>query len=85
MPAPFYNSSKAAMNYLTAYWARLYKDDGFKVNCVCPGYRATGLNDAELSADTDPALGAVRAVQIATEGEEGRSGTYTHMDGEYPW
>jgi len=38
-----------------------------------------------LTAETDPALGAVRAVELALEGNDGATGTYSHSDGTYPW
>lgn len=85
IPVPWYSSSKAAMNYLCAYYAKKYPE--WKVNAVCPGKRATGLHktDLELDDETDPALGATRAVQLALEGEDGVTGTYSYNDGTYPW
>ena len=71
------------MNYLAAFYTRKYP--AWKVNAVCPGYRATGLNGAELSEATDPKLGAVRACQLLLEGKEGISGTYSNADGPLPW
>jgi NAD(P)-dependent dehydrogenase (short-subunit alcohol dehydrogenase family) len=83
IPVPWYSASKSALNYLTVYYAKKFPE--WKVNAVCPGYRATGLNSAELNDQTDPALGAVRAVQLALEGKDGVTGTYSHSDGTYPW
>lgn len=86
LPVPWYSASKSAMNYLCVYYAKKFPE--WKVNAVCPGYRATGLNTAVLSDETDPALGAVRAVQLALEGKDGVTGTYSHSDGPdgvYPW
>ena len=83
LPVPWYSASKTAMNYLCVYYAKKFPH--WRVNAVCPGYRATGLNNAELTAETDPALGAVRAVELALEGNDGATGTYSHSDGTYPW
>jgi NAD(P)-dependent dehydrogenase (short-subunit alcohol dehydrogenase family) len=82
LPVPWYSASKSAMNYLCVYYAK--KEPTWRVNAVCPGYRATGLNSAELSESTDPKLGAVRAMQLCFE-DKGETGTYSHMDGVYPW
>ena len=39
-----YQSSKTALNALTVLYAKDLAKDGFKVNAVSPGYRATELN-----------------------------------------
>ena len=39
-----YPSSKTALNALTVLYAKDLAKDGFKVNAVSPGYRATELN-----------------------------------------
>jgi NAD(P)-dependent dehydrogenase (short-subunit alcohol dehydrogenase family) len=82
-PVPWYSSSKSSMNYLCVYYAKKHPD--WKVNAVCPGYRATGLNSAKLSEDTDPAKGAIRAAQLAAEGRDGVTGTFSDEDGPWPW
>ena len=83
VPVPPYNSSKAAINYLTAYYAKKYPE--WKVNCSCPGHRATGLNSLEKSDETDPAKGATNAVRLVMEGTDGATGTYTNTDRTIPW
>jgi NAD(P)-dependent dehydrogenase (short-subunit alcohol dehydrogenase family) len=85
VPAPFYSASKAAMNYLAAYYARKYADRGFKVNACCPGLNASGLNYVELTEEMNLSNGAITAVRLATEGPEGASGTYTDKEGPIPW
>ena len=82
-PIPWYNSSKAALNMLCAYYA--CQHPRWKVNACCPGYRATGLNTAEMNDQTDPAKGAVNAVRLALEGPEGATGTYSNSEGMIPW
>lgn len=80
---PWYNSSKSAVNALAVYYAKLYPR--WKVNSVCPGYRATGLNGAELNEDTDPKLGAVRAAELVADGPSGVTATYSRTGEEIPW
>ena len=83
LPVPFYSASKSAVNYLAAYYAN--KCPHFKVNSCCPGFNATGLNNAELTEENDPRNGAVNAVRLATEGPNGATGTYTNKEGPIPW
>jgi NAD(P)-dependent dehydrogenase (short-subunit alcohol dehydrogenase family) len=81
---PFYNSSKSAMNMLSAYYSKKHPD--WKVNAVCPGLNATGLNTAvKLSEETHPRNGAIRAVQLVLEGPDGVTGTYSEKEGPIPW
>ena len=80
---PWYNSSKSATNALAAYYSKLYPN--WKVNTVCPGYRATGLNGAELNDNTDPKLGATRAAELVADGPNGVTGTYSRTGEEIPW
>ena len=83
VPCPWYNSSKSAVNYMTAFYARKYPH--WKVNAVCPGLNATGLNHVPLTEETDPKNGAIRACELVMEGKEGVSGTYSNKDGPIPW
>ena len=83
IPVPFYSASKSAVNYLVAYYAKKYPN--FKVNSCCPGYNATGLNNAELTEENHPRNGAINAVRLATEGPDGATGTYTNKEGPIPW
>ena len=78
-----YGSSKAALNYLAVHYARAHPD--WKVNCACPGLRATKINDAELNDDTRPELGAVRVVQLVRQGVDGETGTFSNSEGPLPW
>ncbi|KIW89629.1 uncharacterized protein Z519_09785 [Cladophialophora bantiana CBS 173.52] len=81
---PWYNSSKSAVNALAVYYAKLYPR--WKVNSVCPGYRATGLNNAELTKDElHPKLGAVRVAELVAQGPDGVTGTYSRSGSEIPW
>jgi len=82
VPCPWYNSSKAAMNYLGAYYSRTQPE--WRVNVVCPGLNATGLNHVPMSDKTHPRNGAVRACQLV-EDEGGATGTYTRTGESIPW
>jgi len=79
----YYNVSKAALNMLTAYYSNKYPN--WKVNSVCPGYRATGLNGEQLSEELHPKYGAVRVAQLALDGPDGVTGTYSNSEGSIPW
>lgn len=79
----FYGSSKSAVNYLTVHYARKFPE--WKVNCVCPGYRATKINRAELTEETEPRLGAVRVLELVKEGGGGVTGTYSNSEGPLEW
>jgi NAD(P)-dependent dehydrogenase (short-subunit alcohol dehydrogenase family) len=83
VPVPFYSAPKAAMNYLAAYYTK--KCPYFKVNSCCPGFNATGLNNAELTEESHPRNGAINAVRLVTEGPTGATGTYTSKEGPIPW
>ena len=82
--APWYNSSKSAINYLTVYYARKFPK--WRVNAVCPGLNSTGLNEVPLSDETHPRNGAIRAVQLVLEKQEGEgtlgkdTATYSNKD-----
>jgi len=80
---PIYRSSKAALNMLMLHYASQYKDAGWKVNSCCPGYCATRMNKFSgfLSAED----GAKRAVELATLGEDGETGTFSNMEGVIGW
>ena len=43
------------------------------------------LNTVELTEETDPKRGAIRAVQLALEGREGVTGTYSEKEGPLAW
>lgn len=82
-PGIWYSSSKSALNALAVFYAKT--NPAWKVNAVCPGHRATGLNGLPMSDEMDPKHGAVRVVQLVAEGPDGASGTYSNKDGKLPW
>ena len=90
-----YVVSKCAMNMLAVSYSVQFRDVGWKVNLVCPGLRKTKLNNY-MERATDPALGALEAVNLAMDGsatvdgakekEVGRSGGMWDWDGsEVAW
>lgn len=83
--APYYSSTKSAMNALSAHYSKKYADKGWKVNACCPGYVATALNNAVLSEATDPKNGAINAVRLATAGPDGETGTFSNKEGPIQW
>jgi len=83
VPALWYNASKSAVNALAGYYAKLYPN--WKVNAVCPGYRATALNGMELSEEMHPKHGAVRVAQLVAEGADGVTGTFSNSERTLPW
>lgn len=81
---PSYLVSKAAMNMIAVTYAVKYKDDGFKVNVCCPGHRATNLNNYSKEADKFED-GAIQPCKLMTMGKDGPTGTFTSLEGTYPW
>ena len=79
----WYGSSKAALNWVTVYFARKFPE--WKVNAVCPGLRATKINGEPLTEQTDPRLGAVRVMELVKQGAEGETMTYSNSEGAIPW
>jgi NAD(P)-dependent dehydrogenase (short-subunit alcohol dehydrogenase family) len=73
MPASAqYPSSKAAVNMLTAMYARELRDTPIKVNAANPGYTATDFNGH--SGFRSPAEGAEPSVYLALLPHDGPSG-----------
>ncbi|GLY41653.1 dehydrogenase [Amycolatopsis sp. NBRC 101858] len=78
-----YTPSKTALTSLTLQYARELRPDGILVNAVCPGFCATDLNGH--AGFRTPAQGAVSAVQMATIGTDGPTGTFVDDEGPVPW
>ena len=92
MPASAqYPSSKAALNMLTAMYAKKLRETPIKVNAANPGYTATDFNGQR--GFRSPAEGAEPSVYLATLPDDGPSGIlWGHLwaagDGGYgglPW
>jgi NAD(P)-dependent dehydrogenase (short-subunit alcohol dehydrogenase family) len=73
-----YPSSKAALNMITAMYAKELRDTPLKVNAANPGYCATDLNGHR--GFRTAAQGAEAVVHLATLPEDGPSGIlYGHL------
>lgn len=84
--AAAYRSSKAALNALTVFYAQTLAEEGFKVNALAPGLRATDLNPLAATAGGDPADAARGAVRLALLPDEGPTGAFFSWDGTpVPW
>jgi NAD(P)-dependent dehydrogenase (short-subunit alcohol dehydrogenase family) len=82
-PDVWYSVSKTALNGLMATYAKRFPR--WKVNAVCPGFRATGMNDEEVTEDKHPKHGAERVAELIAEGEDGVTGTFSNKHGKIPW
>ena len=87
-----YPSSKAALNMVTALYAKELWDTPIKVNAANPGYCATDLNGRR--GVRSPTQGAEVCVHLATLPDDGPTGvlwgdrTFSHgesTDGLLPW
>jgi NAD(P)-dependent dehydrogenase (short-subunit alcohol dehydrogenase family) len=84
--AAAYRSSKTALNALTVYYAQALASEGFKVNAVAPGLRATNLNARAAASGGDPGEAAAGAVRLALLPDEGPTGGFFSWDGSVaPW
>ena len=81
-----YRSSKTALNALTVFYAQALAADGFRVNALAPGLRATDLNERAAASDGDPAEAAAGAVRLAMFPDDGPTGEFFSWDGSpVPW
>ncbi|MFC8674602.1 SDR family oxidoreductase [Streptomyces griseorubiginosus] len=84
--AAAYRSSKAALNALTVLYAQTLAEDGFKVNALAPGIRATDLNPLASAAGNDPAEAALAATHLALLPDDAPTGGFFSWDGTpVPW
>lgn len=84
--AAAYRSSKAALNALTVFYAQTLSGEGFKVNALAPGLRATDLTPGAAAAGRDPAEAAREAVRLALLPDDGPTGGFFSWDGTpVPW
>jgi NAD(P)-dependent dehydrogenase (short-subunit alcohol dehydrogenase family) len=84
--AAAYRSSKAALNALTVLYAQTLAEEGFKVNALAPGARATDLTPRAAAVGGDPAEAAQAAVRLALLADDGPTGAFFSWDGTLvPW
>jgi NAD(P)-dependent dehydrogenase (short-subunit alcohol dehydrogenase family) len=81
-----YRSSKTALNALTVHYAQALAAEGFKVNALAPGLRATNLTPGAASRGGDPAEAAAGVVRLALLPDDGPTGGFFSWDGSpVPW
>ena len=80
---PGYCSSKAALNMLTVVLAQQLKDTNIKVNAAHPGWVKTDMGGQ--NARLDVGEGAKTAVELATLGADGPSGSFQHLGKTLAW
>jgi len=81
-----YRSSKAALNALTVFYAQTLAKDGFKVNALAPGARATDLTPRAAALGGDPGEAAQGALRLALLSDDGPTGGFFSWDGTpVPW
>lgn len=81
-----YRSSKTALNALTLFYAQALADEGFKVNALAPGVRATNLNPAAAARGGDPAEAAAAILHLAQIQDDAPTGRLFSYDGDVaPW
>ncbi|MEV8394580.1 MULTISPECIES: SDR family oxidoreductase [unclassified Streptomyces] len=80
-PSPGYNSSKAALNMITAQYAKAFPEITF--NAVDPGWTATDLNGHRGVQTVEE--GAEVIVRMATRGGDGPTGGFFGNSGPVPW
>ena len=78
-----YDVSKSAVNAWTVHLAHELKATKIKVNAVHPGWVKTDMGGVE--APMELVDGAKSSVGMATIGEDGPTGTYTHLGKPLPW
>jgi NAD(P)-dependent dehydrogenase (short-subunit alcohol dehydrogenase family) len=78
-----YQSAKTALNAITVGYAKELWDTNIKVNAANPGLTATDLN--QHRGHRTPEQGAVIAVELATLGPDGPTGTSQDEHGMVPW
>ena len=77
-----YGASKAAVNMYTVHLAHELATTKIKVNAVHPGSVVTDMNPGGSITVVE---GARSSVEMATLGEEGPTGTFTHLGETLPW
>ncbi|GAM83227.1 hypothetical protein ANO11243_012130 [Dothideomycetidae sp. 11243] len=82
-PIPWYSSSKAAMNYLAAYYARMKPK--WHSNAVCPGLNATALNGLELTDELHPRNGAIIVARMAADPKATETGKFLNREKTIVW
>ncbi|MFI5937396.1 SDR family NAD(P)-dependent oxidoreductase [Actinoplanes sp. NPDC051494] len=84
--AAAYRSSKTALNALTVHYGQMLAAEGFKVNALAPGLRATNLNARAAELGGVPGEAAAAAVRLAQLAPDGPTAGFFSWDGTVaPW
>lgn len=78
-----YNSSKAALNYMTLQYAIELSGTRVKVNAADPGHSSTDINGR--LGDRPPSEAAKIIVHLATLPDDGPTGSFLGEDGPRAW
>ena len=79
---PAYDVSKSAVNAWTVHLAWELKDTAIKVNTIHPGSVKTDMNSA---GSLDVEEGAKSSVELALIGNDGPTGSFSHLGQTLPW
>lgn len=79
-----YDASKAGVNVMALNYSQQLESIGAKVNVCCPGYVGSRMNKYDPNGKTTDE-GARRAVELATLGPDGPTGTFSNTEGPLPW
>ena len=79
---PAYNTSKSTVNAWTVQLAYELRDTTIKVNAIHPGSVKTDMN---AQGAIDVQTGAKSSVELALIGNDGPSGTFSHLGQTLPW
>ncbi len=80
---PSYRVSKTALNSLTRVTAAEFKDDGIKINAMCPGWVRTSMGGAAAPLGVEQ--GADTAIWLATLPPDGPTGGFFRERKALPW
>ncbi|EXJ85315.1 hypothetical protein A1O3_05990 [Capronia epimyces CBS 606.96] len=81
-----YSTSKASLNMLAALYSVQYGKQGFKVNVICPGYRATRMNGyADTAGKPEEGIIAACDLVVDAEGKSPNGAFISQDNGFWPW
>ncbi|WP_280255083.1 SDR family NAD(P)-dependent oxidoreductase [Nocardia wallacei] len=78
-----YSASKTFLNAVMIRYAKELSDTNILINCGCPGFTATDLND--FRGYRTPAQGAAIAIHLANLPDSGPTGGFFDDAGTMPW
>jgi NAD(P)-dependent dehydrogenase (short-subunit alcohol dehydrogenase family) len=83
MEGASYRLSKTMTNGITGLLAKALRNDGIKINAMCPGWTQTDMGGAD--APNKPEEGAKLAFQLATLPADGATGGFFKTAGRIAW